>query len=377
MTKEKVIKVQSALLGAQLALEKTFMDIAASEEGPALVVCDRGAMDGKAYCSDETWEAILTQMGVDVVQLRDRQYDAVYHLVTAAVGAEEFYGSDTNAARRETVEEARALDSKTLNTYLGHPHLRIIDNSCDFATKVERVINSISEGMGVAIPTQGSYRRYLVKPPVPKTLPVHTEVVDIEIAILRNSKPDRELRIIRRGQKNRYTYFYQQLRFVSERPVLTEKRLTQEEYQDMKEQVDPDFELISKHSMSFTYQNQYFELGTFITPVEYRGKALLYIETGDHCHDPQLPPFIPLDREVTDDPDYNNMAIAQNDYSALDGGRTQTRLSITVSDLGMSMRSMGNISSMLHGLSSPKHRDKEMRKPFPEMIPGIPALNPN
>ena len=117
--------------------------------------------------------------------------------------------------------------------------------------------------------------------------------------------------------------------------------------------------------------------GTFITPVEYRGKALLYIETGDHCHDPQLPPFIPLDREVTDDPDYNNMAIAQNDYSALDGGRTQTRLSITVSDLGMSMRSMGNISSMLHGLSSPKHRDKEMRKPFPEMIPGIPALNPN
>ena len=59
----------------------------------------------------------------------------------------------------------------------------------------------------------------------------------------------------------RYTYFYQQLRFVSERPVLTEKRLTQEEYQDMKEQVDPDFELISKHSMSFTYQNQYFELG--------------------------------------------------------------------------------------------------------------------
>ena len=32
MTKEKVIKVQSALLGAQLALEKTFMDIAASEE---------------------------------------------------------------------------------------------------------------------------------------------------------------------------------------------------------------------------------------------------------------------------------------------------------------------------------------------------------
>ena len=95
-----------------------------SLKGPALVVCDRGAMDGKAYCSDETWEAILTQMGVDVVQLRDRQYDAVYHLVTAAVGAEEFYGSDTNAARRETVEEARALDSKTLNTYLGHPHLR-------------------------------------------------------------------------------------------------------------------------------------------------------------------------------------------------------------------------------------------------------------
>ena len=45
---------------------------------------------------------------------------------------------------------------------------RIIDNSCDFATKVERVINSISEGMGVAIPTQVFDIDALACPAVPR-----------------------------------------------------------------------------------------------------------------------------------------------------------------------------------------------------------------
>ena len=87
-------------------------------------------MDGKAYCDDQTWGAVLQNVGADAVQLRDRQYDAVYHLVTAAKGAESFYGSETNAARRETPEEARELDSKTLNSYLGHPHLRYSPQAC-------------------------------------------------------------------------------------------------------------------------------------------------------------------------------------------------------------------------------------------------------
>jgi hypothetical protein len=59
------------------------------------------------------------------------------HLVTAAIGAEKYYTTENNAARSETLEEARALDFKILNTWVGHPNIRIIDNSTDFQGKIK------------------------------------------------------------------------------------------------------------------------------------------------------------------------------------------------------------------------------------------------
>jgi hypothetical protein len=41
------------------------------------------------------------------VQLRDRRYEAVIHMMTAAEGAEEFYTGENNEARYESLEEAR------------------------------------------------------------------------------------------------------------------------------------------------------------------------------------------------------------------------------------------------------------------------------
>jgi Tfp pilus assembly protein PilE len=40
------------------------------------------------------------------MQLRDRRYEAVIHLVTAAQGAEEFFTNQNNEARYESIEEA-------------------------------------------------------------------------------------------------------------------------------------------------------------------------------------------------------------------------------------------------------------------------------
>lgn len=71
---------------------------------------DRGLMDGSAYVSDENWQALMDDLGVNVVQLRDVRYDAVLHMVTAANGAEEFYASINNEARYESKEEAIEKD---------------------------------------------------------------------------------------------------------------------------------------------------------------------------------------------------------------------------------------------------------------------------
>ena len=46
----------------------------------------------------------------------------MFHLVTAAIGAESYYENNTNSARYETLEEARAVDGKLMEAWVGHPH---------------------------------------------------------------------------------------------------------------------------------------------------------------------------------------------------------------------------------------------------------------
>jgi hypothetical protein len=41
--------------------------------------------------------------------------------VSAADGAEEFYTGQNNEARYENVTEAKALDKKLINAWVGHP----------------------------------------------------------------------------------------------------------------------------------------------------------------------------------------------------------------------------------------------------------------
>lgn len=56
--------------------------------------------------------AILLQVkanGMNELTLRDGRYDGIFHLVTAAAGAEEHYSLDNNEARSEPVQLAREV----------------------------------------------------------------------------------------------------------------------------------------------------------------------------------------------------------------------------------------------------------------------------
>ena len=64
-------------------------------------------MDGQAYTDENVWQAILDETGWSTMQLRDRRYEAVIHMVTAAQGADEFYQTASNVARYEGLEDAK------------------------------------------------------------------------------------------------------------------------------------------------------------------------------------------------------------------------------------------------------------------------------
>jgi hypothetical protein len=115
-----------------------------------VVICDRGAMDPSgilslltiAYMKRKDWLRMLHDLGLDEVALRDHRYDCVFHLVTAAKGADAFYQVENNATRTEGIELARRLDTLVMNAWIGHSSLQVIDNLdvTNFTQKLDRLV---------------------------------------------------------------------------------------------------------------------------------------------------------------------------------------------------------------------------------------------
>jgi predicted ATPase len=133
--------VQDTVMDIQIGLEDGFERVLRARGRPGVLLCDRGLMDGSAYMSPEAWGRLLDKRDVRCVsELREGRYNAVFHLVTAAEGAEQFYTLENNAARTETPDAARHVDHVTRNAWVGHPNLVIFDNSTDFERKMQRVV---------------------------------------------------------------------------------------------------------------------------------------------------------------------------------------------------------------------------------------------
>jgi len=112
-----------------------------------LIVCDRGTIDNKAYMSYADYTSVLEELNLSEEQMFN-EYDAVFHMTTAAKGAESAYTLSNNNARTETLEEAVALDDRLIRAWESHPHFRIINNEGSFEDKLMRLVVQIAEFLG-------------------------------------------------------------------------------------------------------------------------------------------------------------------------------------------------------------------------------------
>ena len=273
-----------------------------------LIVCDRGAMDNKAYMTDEEFRRLCEEMHTSEGELRDR-YDAVFHLVTAAKGAEEAYTFANNAARYETVEQAAALDDRIIAAWTGHPHLRIIDNTTAFEEKLERLLPEILSFLGEPTPLEVE-RAFLIEYPDVKWLESLKDCRRVEITqTYLLSNPGEEVRVRQQGADGNYSYYE-----TVKKPIdgmtraEVERHLTQKEYLKRLQDADPAKRTIRKTRYRLMYEGQNFEIDLF--PF-WQDRALCEIELADEHAPVVLPPQLRLIREVTDDPAYSNAALAQ------------------------------------------------------------------
>lgn len=303
-----VLSKQHDLLCLQKRLEETFISESWRSDKPSVVLCDRGIMDNKAFMTIEMWNQLVYEAGESTVSLRDKRYDAVIHMVTAAVGAQEFYTLENNAARSESIEEASRLDQKIQDAWVGHSHLRVVGNHVDFKEKIRQVVAIVCNVVGVPEPIERE-RKFLVSA-VNFPFSLSRETVNIEQTYLRSDSGSARIR--KRGQHGSFTYTHTvKQKIGSGKNIEKEDMITEDQYVALLNKADPNKETIRKERTCFLWNKQYFELDDFISPR--KGLCMLEAEIESDDEEVMLPPFITIEKEVTDDPAYSNAEIANSD----------------------------------------------------------------
>ena len=300
---------QRNLLRLQIEKEKVYEQAArAMNKENVLIVYDRGVLDNKAYMDEADFAAMVDSLGTTEKELRDN-YDAVFHLVTTAKGAVEFYTTANNTARTEKPEKAAALDDNLIAAWSDHPHHHVIDNSTDFDEKMTRLIKEMSAFLGDPNPCEIE-RKYLIAYPDMQWLESYPSRrrIDIIQTYLRSTE-DEEIRVRQRGVDGHYVYYQTIKRKISNlKRIETERRLSQEEYLNLLREADPTKRPIHKTRYCLTYEKQYFEIDVY--PF-WSDQAIAEIELPTEDTPVCFPEQIRVIREVTDDVSFKNASLAQ------------------------------------------------------------------
>ena len=245
-----------------------------------VIIYDRGILDNKAYINDEEFKEVLNYISYNKNKkiyeedLLDR-YDMVIHLVTAADGKSEAYTLDNNSTRTEGIEEAIKLDKKTMNAWIRHPNLKIIDNEESFNTKIDNVMQKIYELLNnpIILRTQLKFNveleNYALEQIKKNSIPL-----DIEQIYLKNNFYEERIRKVTTDNNSTYYYTKQIKKENGESEVIINKRISHEEYNLLKNICEIE-DIIYKRIYTFIIDKQYYRLD------EYDNYYILELEITD------------------------------------------------------------------------------------------------
>ena len=291
-------KRQLAIMKTQLSLEDIFADASETE---TIIICDRGALDIKAYCTNDEWSAFLHDLNLTESRLIER-YDGVIHMVTAAIGAVEHYRLE--GQRVESAESAACQDEDIRNAYLGHGHQRIVDNSTDFDSKIKRVIAEVARLIGIPEPLEIE-RKFKVRS---TNGVLFGRKSSIRQTYLRSSNGIEErVRSRDYGDGICYTHTTKQrlrsgVREERERPI------NGQEYLKLLERRDMALRTIEKVRSCFIWGDKVYEHDRYTGNLD--GLEIVEVEVSNLDDEIEFPGWITDVVEVTDDPRYSNSSLA-------------------------------------------------------------------
>lgn len=303
------VEYQHCQLQLQYAKEQVFLE--AANHMPAekiLIVFDRGFLDNKVYMTDEEFQGLLEGMGFTEERTK-KWYDAVFHLVTAAKGEEEYYTLANNGARIETVEQARELDDKLIQAWAGHPNHRIIDNTSDFEHKMVRLLKELYAFLGEPEP-HDIKKKLLIHYPdetLLEKMPGCRREEILQTYLVGNE--NKEVRV-RQSRRESGAVYYKTARYTlpGMQPILIQETLSKEQYRRQLLDAEPNCRPLQKIRYSFDWDNQFVKVDLYSF---WKDRAIAEVEMNSGDEKPRLPEFLTVIREVTDEPEYKVHALAK------------------------------------------------------------------
>lgn len=303
---------EEMLFKYQIHREETYLSAAkkiVGKKGPIVVLCDRGILDCLAYIEKDIFFRICESQGYTIKDLMDR-YKLIVHLTTAASGAEKFYTLQNNVARSETVLEARQIDKKTEQAWLGHSHHIIIDNQTGFDAKMLRALQSLARVLNMPKPTEVE-RKFKIFNFVPDFIPPEAVALNIVQDYLVGDG-NKERRIRSSELNGQTTFFYTEKEKTSEvgKRYENEAIISQARYRELFAEKDREYDTIEKIRHCFFFSGKKFELDVYRAPVRLHGLVVLEVELIEINEKITFPPGWEL-QDVTGVQEYDNSSLAK------------------------------------------------------------------
>ena len=291
---------QHCRMRLQREKERAYLEAAESmNDDKIIIVCDRGMMDTLSYMTDEDFARLTEELGESRVSLRDG-YDAVFHMESAA----SYYTTDNNPTRIETPEEALALDARLVSAWTGNPHYRMITSCESFEEKADALICEIKSFLEeVEIE-----RKFLIEYPDTAFLEKLPNCRKIDISqTYVTDKNGENSRVRRRGEGKDAIYIETVKKHVTDtKRVEVERRITEEEYERaIKDAASR--RRVEKTRYCIMENGKYFELDIF--PF-WNDRAILEIELKSEDESFDIPSYVKVIREVTEEKEYRNSSFA-------------------------------------------------------------------
>ena len=289
---------QSIILDMQVAHENIRRKAARlCSNDKVAILYDRGILDNRAYINDEIFSELMIERGMNEVDILT-SYDIVIHLVTSAIGKEEYYTTLNNEARTETVEQARIQDKKTMETWRKQKKKKIVGNDTLFDEKILKVKNVIRAYLGEEEITRQERYLVLMKDIDFNMMPSNIIKENIEEFVI--NYDNEEIEMYFQSTINSSSY-YTCMKKRKDSNTRTYRTISKEEYNDYQNRVKG--QIMKKIRYNFIDEGERFRLDLFKS--DDTSYAILERDVTNPRRN-YLPLFIKNGKDVTNNRDYDD-----------------------------------------------------------------------